>query len=106
MSKCFRESFGLRDNESRLSMQLWRTGEIITNYPFLISPLGFLLCKEQVIKHLTGDQVAGLIPAMFGNSLSLRLIMKYFLWRFSPANSRWAVVTFWQKNMHKYWFTA
>ena len=33
----------------------------------------------------TGDQeVAGLIPAKVGNILSWRVIMKYFLWSFSP----------------------
>ena len=33
----------------------------------------------------TGDQeVAGLIPDGIGNVLSWRLIMKYFLWSFSP----------------------
>ena len=32
----------------------------------------------------TGDQVAGSIPAGSGNILTWRLIMKYFLWSFSP----------------------
>ena len=36
----------------------------------------------------TGDQeIAGLTPAEFGNILSWRLIMKYFLGSFSPF--RW-----------------
>ena len=50
----------------------------------------------------TGDQeVAGSIPAEVGSILSGRLIMKYFLRSFSPsADSRWAVVSFWRKNVH------
>ena len=37
----------------------------------------------------------------------VRLIMKYFLRHSLPsANSRGAVVSFWQKNVHKYWFTV
>ena len=49
-----------------------------------------------------GDQeVMGSTPAEDGNILSLRLIMKYFLRSFSPiADSRRAVVSFWQKNVH------
>ena len=32
--------------------------------------------------------------------------MKYFLWSFLSADSRWAVVSFWPKNMNKYCLTA
>ena len=52
----------------------------------------------------TGDQeVAGSTPAEVGNILSWRLIMKYFLYGHSlpAAVSRRAVVSFWQKNVHK-----
>ena len=49
----------------------------------------------------TGDQeVVGSTPAEVGNILSWRLIMKYFLRSFSPADSRRAVVSFWGKNVH------
>ena len=51
----------------------------------------------------TGDQeIAGSTPAGVGNILSWMLIMKYFLWSFSvpTADSRRAVVSFWQKNVH------
>ena len=58
--------------------------------------------------YLAGDQeVVDLVPVGSSNILSWRLIMKFFLWSFSPsADSRRAVVIFWQKNMHKYWLTA
>ena len=51
---------------------------------------------------LTGDQeVVGSTPAEIGNILSWRLIMKYFLWSFSPfADSRKAAVSFWWKKVH------
>ena len=46
----------------------------------------------------TGDQeVASSTPAEVGNILSWRLIMKYSL---PSADSRRAVVSFWQKNVH------
>ena len=39
----------------------------------------------QLDAHPTGDQeVMGSTPAKVGNILSWRLIMKYFLWSFSP----------------------
>ena len=58
--------------------------------------------------HPTGDQeVMGSIPTSSGNILLLRLIMKYFLRSFSSfTDSRRAVVSFWRKNVHKYWLTA
>ena len=58
--------------------------------------------------HPTDDQeVAGLIPAGSSDILSWRLIMKYFLQHSPPsAGSRTASVSFWQKNVHKYWLTA
>ena len=56
----------------------------------------------QLDARLTGDQeVASLTPAEVGNILSLRLIMKYFLWSFSPFRRfKRAVVSFWRKNVH------
>ena len=55
----------------------------------------------------TGNQeVMGVIPVRFSSILSPRLIIKYFLRSFSFAGSRRAVVSFWQKNVHKYWFPA
>ena len=60
-----------------------------------------LLWRFSWMRRLTGDQeVAGSTPAEVGNILSWRLIMKYFLRSFSPADSRRAVVSFWQKNVH------
>ena len=55
--------------------------------------------------HPTGDQeVAGSAPAEVGNILPWRLIMKYFLVIYGhslpSADSRRAVVSFWQKNVH------
>ena len=46
--------------------------------------------------HLTGNQeVVGSIPDGSGNICFWRLIMKYFLWSFSPfTDSRRAVVSF------------
>ena len=56
----------------------------------------------------TGDQeVTGVILNGSGNILSWRLIMLYFLQSFFPsADSRKAVVSIWQKNVHKYWLNA
>ena len=49
----------------------------------------------------TGDQVAGSTPSEVGNILLWKLIMKYFLGHSLPsADSRRAVVSFWQKNVH------
>ena len=50
----------------------------------------------------TGDQeVAGSTPAKVDNIPSWRLIMKYFYGHSLPsADSRRAVVSFWQKNVH------
>ena len=54
----------------------------------------------------TGDQeVAGSILAK-SDIFSLRLIVKVFIQSFSPTDSRRVVVSFWQKNVHKYWLTA
>ena len=40
---------------------------------------------NQLDAHLTGDQEVGVQPHLGGNVLSWRsLIMKYFLWTFSP----------------------
>ena len=56
----------------------------------------------QLDERPTGDQeVAGSTPARSAAFLGGDLIMKYFLWSFSPF--RWfkkAVVSFWQKNVH------
>ena len=56
----------------------------------------------------TGDQeVAGSTPAEVGNILSWRLIMKYFLWSFSPF--RWfkkGSCQFLAKECAQYWLTA
>ena len=56
----------------------------------------------QLDARLTGDQeVAGLIPARLATFFPGDLIMKYFLWSFSPStDSRRAVVSFWGKNVH------
>ena len=50
----------------------------------------------------TGDQeVVGSTPTKVGNILSWRLIMKCFYGHSLPsADSRRAVVSFWQKNVH------
>ena len=56
----------------------------------------------------TGDQhVAGSTPAEFGNILSWKLIMKYFLWSFSPF--RWfkkGSCQFLAKEYAQYWLTT
>ena len=56
----------------------------------------------------TGDQeVAGSTPAEVGNILSWRLIVKYFLWSFSPF--RWfkkGSCQFLAKECAQYWLTA
>ena len=56
----------------------------------------------------TGDQeVAGSTLAEVGNSLSWRLIMKYFLWSFSPF--RWfkkGICQFLAKECAQYWLTV
>ena len=51
---------------------------------------------------LIRDQdVVGSILSRHSNILLWRLIMKYFLWYSLPsADSRRAVVSFWQKNVH------
>ena len=58
--------------------------------------------------HLTDDQeVLGSNPLESGNILSLRLIMKNFHDHSLPfAESRRVVVSFWWKNIHKYWLTT
>ena len=49
----------------------------------------------------TGDkEVVGSTPTRSATFFCGDLIMKYFLWSFSPADSRRAVVSFWQKNVH------
>ena len=49
-------------------------------------------------------EVAGSIPAGRGNILSMRLIMENFYDHSLPsADSGRAVVSFWRKNVHKYW---
>ena len=55
--------------------------------------------------HLAGDQeVADSIPAVSGKILLLRWSWNIFYCHSSPsADSRRAVVSFWQKNAHKYW---
>ena len=62
----------------------------------------------QLDVRLTGDQeVAGSTPAEVGNILSWRLIMKYFLWSFSPF--RWfkkGSCQFRAKECAQYWLTA
>ena len=62
----------------------------------------------QLDVHPTGNQeLMGLIPDGSNNILSWRLIMKYFLRSpLSSADSRRAVVWFWQKNTGKYWLTT
>ena len=52
-------------------------------------------------------EVAGLTPAGLATFFSGDLIMKYFLWSFSPFHhslpwddSKKMVVSFWQKNVH------
>ena len=56
----------------------------------------------------TGDQeVAGSTPAEVGNIFSWRLIMKYFLWSFSPF--RWykkGSCQFLAEECAQYWLTA
>ena len=51
-------------------------------------------------------EVVGGTFAMSGNFLSWRLIMKYFLVMLPSTDSKREVVSFWQKNMHKYWLTT
>ena len=55
---------------------------------FILSNGTARLCRPRWLswmRRLTGDQeVAGSTPAEVGNILSWRLIMKYFLWSFSP----------------------
>ena len=56
----------------------------------------------------TGDQeVAGSTPAKVGNILSWRLIMKYFLWSFSPfCWFKKGSCQFLAKECAQYWLTA
>ena len=56
----------------------------------------------QLDARLTGDQeveVAGSIPARLAKFFRGDLTMKYFLLSFLSADSRRAVVSFWQKNV-------
>ena len=66
------------------------------------------ICEEQMPIILTGDQeVAGSIPTGSSNILSWRLTINIFYGHSLPsADSRRAVFSFWQKNVHKYWLTA
>ena len=61
----------------------------------------------QLAASLTGDQeVADLSPTWYGSILSWKY-MKYFFGHSLPsADSSSAVVSLWQKNVHKYWLTA
>ena len=83
-----------------------------------------VVCKWQKCKHKvlvncrswwlswmrrpTGDQeVAGSTPAEVGNILSWRLIMKYFLWSFSPFRCfKKGSCQFLAKECAQYWLTA
>ena len=52
----------------------------------------------------TGDQKdAGSIPVGFGNTVHEDISHGHSV---PSAGSRRAVVSFWQKNVHKYWFMA
>ena len=52
----------------------------------------------------TGDQeVAGAIPAGSGGYWSWNILYGRFL---PSADSRMTVVSFWRKNVQKYWLTA
>ena len=70
------------------------------------------ISREKCLNYLqmrcpTGDQVTGSTPAEVGNILSWRLIMKYFLWSFSPF--RWfkkGSCQFLAKECAQYWLTA
>ena len=65
-------------------------------------PKSYPASVAQLDARLTGGQeVAGSAAAEFGNILSWRLIMKYFLRHsLSSSDSRRAVVSFWRKNVH------
>ena len=57
----------------------------------------------------TGDQEgACLIPASSGNSLFMEIYHEIFskVILFPSTDSRRVVVSFWRKNVHKYWLTT
>ena len=95
ISKYFRESLGIRDNESRL--YIWNN-LVVWGRPRWLSWM----------RRPTGDQeVTGSTPAEVGNILSWRSIMKYFLWSFSPF--RWfkkGSCQFLAKECAQYWLTT
>ena len=70
--------------------------------------LGLPASVAQLDARPTGDQeLAGSTSTEVGNILSWRLIMKYFLWSFSPF--RWfkkGSCQFLAKECAQYWFTA
>ena len=72
---------------------------------------------DQLDAQQTGYQeVKGSIPAGSSYIILWKLIMKYFFMIIFclllnqdgqlSTDSRWAVVSFWQKNVHKYWLIA
>ena len=56
----------------------------------------------------TCDQVTGLTPIGSANLFHRDMIMKYFLWSFSPfrCHVRRVCFSFWRKNVHTHWLTT
>ena len=77
------------------------------NYCCLSSEPVLDIKGQASLVHPTGDEeVAGSVPAGSGNILSWRLWNIFYSYSFPSADSRRAVVSFWQNNEHKYWLTA
>ena len=62
---------------------------------------GAALVAQMDARPNVDQEVAGSIPTEVGNILSYRLIMKYFLWPFSPFS-----IQFLAKECAQYWLTT
>ena len=87
-------------------------GEIKKKYQYFFGfkkkKTHMLASVAQLDAHLTGNQeVTGSTPAEVGNILLWRLIMKYFLWSFSPFHwFKKGSCQFLAKECAQYWLTA
>ena len=78
--------------EQKIGFLLNFHGDIIGTWP---------LCLSWMHRPTQDQEVVGSSPNKVGNILSWRLIMKYFLWSFSPfCWFKKGNCHFWQKNVH------
>ena len=83
-SKCFSESLGIRDNESRLYILSVCADWLAGSKPLLFIYVPPASVTQSDVRPTCAQEVAGSIAAESGNILSKGLIMIFFLRSFSP----------------------